>query len=249
MSSPATDLPARAEDSGAVALAAESIVAGYGQVTVLRDVSIRVEMGTATALLGPNGAGKSTLLKVLTGLIRPSSGRVRLLGQDVTGHGADRRAQSGLCLIPEGRGVFRSLTVRENLLMQVVGRGDTQPIELATSAFPILGKRLSQQAGTLSGGEQQMLSLAAAYLRNPKVVLVDECSLGLAPVIVDVVFEFLEARKGAGVAILIVDQYVHRVLELASTTYVMRRGQIAYSGPSADMRDGRIFERYIGTEA
>jgi branched-chain amino acid transport system ATP-binding protein len=249
MSSPATGLPARAEDSGAVALAAESIVAGYGQVTVLRDVSIRVEPATATGLLGPNGAGKSTLLKVLTGLIRPSSGRVWLLGKDVTGHGADRRAQSGLCLIPEGRGVFRSLTVRENLLMQVVGGGDTQPIELATSTFPILGKRLSQQAGTLSGGEQQMLALAAAYLRNPKVVLVDECSLGLAPVIVDVVFEFLQARKADGVAILIVDQYVHRVLELAPTTYVMRRGQIVYCGPSADLRDGRIFERYIGTEA
>jgi branched-chain amino acid transport system ATP-binding protein len=220
--------------------------AGYGTTTVLRDVTLRVPEGAVTALLGPNGAGKTTLLRTVSGFVPASSGHVHIGGQDVTALRPHRRAALGLCHVPEGRGVFRGLSVRENLLMQA-GRGsEREAVDRAATAFPILGERLGQRAGTLSGGQQQMLAMAAAYVRNPSLVLIDEASLGLAPIVVDEIFAFLEQRTAEGAALLIVDQFVTRALEMASTAYVLHRGTIAFEGSAEELLRGDVFERYLG---
>jgi branched-chain amino acid transport system ATP-binding protein len=185
------------------------IEAGYGEHAVLRDVSLTVPAGTVVAVLGPNGAGKTTLLRVASGLLRPSAGTVRLAGEDIT------RARRGLCHIPEGRGIYPSLTVRENLLLHSRPGQEATALDRATSAFPVLGNKLRQPARLLSGGQQQMLSLVRAYLADPKVVIVDEASMGLAPVVVDQIFEFLGEIAASGTALLIVEQYVSRALALA----------------------------------
>jgi branched-chain amino acid transport system ATP-binding protein len=229
----------------------ESVDAGYGSTPVLRGVTLTVPAGGVTALVGPNGAGKSTLLKVVAGLVPASSGRVDLLGEDATGLAAEQRVGRGLCLVPEGRGVYRGLSVRENLVMQSSRGGEDAAIARAVEMFPVLGTRLRQQAGTMSGGEQQMLALSAAVARDAKLILVDEPSLGLAPVIVDVVFEFLEKVRGtdgSDVALLVVDQFVHRVLALATEAHVLRRGEIVHSGPAAELAAGDAFEKYLGEE-
>jgi branched-chain amino acid transport system ATP-binding protein len=220
--------------------------AGYGTTPVLRGVSLSVPAGGVTALVGPNGAGKSTLLKVVAGLLPVAAGGVRLHGDDVAGVPAEQRVGRGLCLVPEGRGVYRGLTVRENLVMQASKGGEEAAIARAVEMFPVLGQRLRQQAGTMSGGEQQMLALSAAVARDARLILVDEPSLGLAPVVVDVVFEFLEKVRGEDVALLVVDQFVHRVLALASEAHVLRRGEIVHSGPAAELAAGDAFEKYLG---
>jgi branched-chain amino acid transport system ATP-binding protein len=226
------------------ALALEGISAGYGRTTVLRDVSLEVPAGSVVALLGPNGAGKTTLLKVASGLLRPTAGQVRLLGKDITREPVHRRADRGLGHIPEGRGIYRSLTVRDNLRMQAPRKLRDEAIERAVSAFPVLGERLGQVAGTMSGGQQQMLSMAAAYVRGSQVIIVDEPSLGLAPVVVDAVFEFLETVVTSGVSLLVVDQFVARALAIASTAYVLRRGEIVFHGLPEELGEG-LFERYV----
>jgi branched-chain amino acid transport system ATP-binding protein len=232
--------------AGGDALALQGVHAGYGTTTVLRDVTLRVPAGAVTALLGPNGAGKSTLLRTVSGFVPASSGQVHIGGEDVTRLRPHRRAALGLCHVPEGRGVFRGLSVRENLLMQA-GRGSEQEaVDRAASAFPIIGERLAQRAGTLSGGQQQMLAMAAAYVRNPSLVLIDEASLGLAPIVVDEIFAFLEQRTAEGAALLIVDQFVTRALEMASTAYVLHRGTIAFEGSADELLQGDVFERYLG---
>lgn len=228
------------------ALELKGISSAYGRTVVLRDVSISVAPGSVTALIGPNGAGKTTALKVASGLLAPTSGSVSLEGTNVTAHPSYARARSGLCHVPEGRGVYRNLTVRENLIMQTPGRDTEMAISRATEVFPILGRRLSQHAGTLSGGEQQMLAMSAAYIRQPKVVLVDEPSLGLAPIIVDEIFQFLSVLKSEGVALLLVDQYITRALAIADRAYVLRRGQIVYEGGGKELLEGNVFEKYIG---
>jgi branched-chain amino acid transport system ATP-binding protein len=238
-------VPAASSTAGD-ALVVQGVHAGYGTTTVLRDVSLRVPAGAVTALLGPNGAGKTTLLRTISGFLRAASGRIDFGGEDVTRLHPHRRAALGLCHVPEGRGVFRGLSVRENLLMQA-GRGSEQDaVDRAASAFPILGERLGQQAGTLSGGQQQMLAMAAAYVRDPSLVLIDEASLGLAPIIVDEIFDFLERRTAEGAALLIVDQFVTRALEMASTAYVLHRGTIAFAGTADELLRGDVFERYLG---
>ena len=237
-----------APSAGGDALALQGVHAGYGATTVLRDVTLRVPAGAVTALLGPNGAGKTTLLRTVSGFVPASSGQVHIGGEDVTGLRPHRRAALGLCHVPEGRGVFRGLSVRENLLMQA-GRGSERAaVDRAASAFPILGERLAQRAGTLSGGQQQMLAMAAAYVRNPSLVLIDEASLGLAPIVVDEIFAFLEQRTAEGAALLIVDQFVTRALEMASTAYVLHRGTIAFDGSADELLQGDVFERYLGAE-
>lgn len=228
------------------ALAVHDVASGYGETTVLRGVSLTVPKSSVVALLGANGAGKTTLLRTVSGLIRPSGGRIELAGTDVTRLPPHRRAAHGLCHIPEGRGVFRNLTVRENLVMQSPPRGEKAAIERAVEAFPVLGERLGQSAGTMSGGQQQMLAMAQAYVRQPSLILVDEASLGLAPVIVDEIFAFLENVTGEGTALLLVDQFVVRALAIATTAYVMRRGEIVYSGPSAALVSDDVFNRYVG---
>ncbi len=229
-------------------LEVEGLTAGYGEVAVLRDVSLRCDTGTVVALLGPNGAGKTTLLRTVSGFLRPTSGTVRLGGQDITDWKPTKIARAGVCHIPEGRGIFPSLTLRDNLyLFAPKGRVD-EAIERAASSFPVLGKRLKQTAGSLSGGEQQMLAVVRAYLTDPKLVLVDEASMGLAPLVVDGLFEFLTSIAKSGTTLLIVEQYVSKALELADTVCLLNHGSIAYSGPASELTSDEIFERYLGVE-
>ena len=209
------------------------IEAGYGEHTVLRDVSLTVQPGTVVAVLGPNGAGKTTLLRVASGLLRPSAGSVLLGGVDVTRTRPYARARRGLCHIPEGRGIYPTLTVRENLILHASRGEEASALDRAVSAFPVLGGKLRQPAGLLSGGQQQMLSLARAYLADPKVVIVDEASMGLAPVVVDKIFEFLGQIAASGTALLIVEQYVNRALALADHVYLLNKGSVVFSGKPA----------------
>jgi branched-chain amino acid transport system ATP-binding protein len=223
------------------------IVGGYGSTTVLRGVSVSVPAGSVVALLGPNGAGKSTTMRMASGLLRPSAGRVVFDGDDVTRVSPSRRAQLGICHIIEGRSIFPSLTVQENLLLQTPrGMSKAEVLEQVADAFPALADRRRQIAGTLSGGEQQMLSLMRAYLAKPRVVLVDEASLGLAPLVVDSIFEFLGRIAAAGVSLLVVEQYVNRALELAETVYLLNQGSIVFGGPTADLDEEQIFALYAG---
>ncbi len=230
------------------ALEVSGLSAGYGSTQILWDVDLTVPAGSAVALLGPNGAGKTTLLRTLSGFLPATRGTVRFDGQDVTRQRAHRRFARGLCHVPEGRGVFRDLSVRENLLVQSVKGQEKEALDRATSAFPILGQRLSQQAGTMSGGQQQMLAMAAAYVRRPSLVLVDEASLGLAPIIVDDIFRFLGQLVAEGSALLVVDQFVSRALALTDTAYVLRRGRVVHHGPSAGLADTDLFETYMGRD-
>jgi branched-chain amino acid transport system ATP-binding protein len=231
------------------ALKVSGLHCGYGRTEVLRGIDLVVETGSVVALLGANGAGKSTMLKTISGLLNPTSGTVVLFGEDVTGESTTRRTTRGLCHIPEGRGVFRSLTVRENLELQSLPGQSRATIERAVASFPVLGKRLGQQAGTMSGGEQQMLAMARAFARQPKLVLVDEASLGLAPLIVDEIFGFLSSITNEGASLLIVDQFVARALDMAEHAYVLNRGVITFDGTAAELRKGDVFERYLGGTA
>ncbi|MCU1366183.1 MAG: branched-chain amino acid transporter ATPase [Ilumatobacteraceae bacterium] len=233
----------------AMALELRDVTAGYSGTTVLRNIDLAIPVGVVTALLGPNGAGKSTLLKTVSGLIRPTSGSVHLDGVDVSKFAPFQRAALGLCHIPEGRGVFRSLTVRENLRLQAQPGTEAEATERCIAAFPILGERIGQIAGTLSGGQQQMLAMCRAYARSPRLVLVDEASLGLAPIVVDEIFTFLATITAEGSSLLIVDQFVSRALAMASTAYLLARGEIAFAGTSAELRDGDMFQRYLGGDA
>jgi branched-chain amino acid transport system ATP-binding protein len=230
------------------ALHLESLTIGYGGSAVVHDVTLEVPQGGAVALLGPNGAGKSTLLRAAAGLLRPMSGRVVLVGSDVTKERVDERARRGLCGIPDGRGVFPSLTVRDNLILQSDRHRQQEAIQLATDAFPILGARLKQVAGTLSGGEQQMLALSRAYVSDPRVVLVDEVSLGLAPVVVDQLFDFLSTLLARGTALLIVEQYVSRALRIAAEVYVLSRGRVVLHAASSQVSEADLFERYLNID-
>jgi branched-chain amino acid transport system ATP-binding protein len=226
-----------------------NLTGGYGDTTVLRDVSISVPDSSVVALLGPNGAGKTTTLRMASGLARPKQGSIEFDGHDITRLGPYQRARRGLCLIPEGRGIFPSLTVRENLTLYVPKGHQRAAYERAVDTFPVLGNRKGQIAGTLSGGEQQMLALVRAYVANPKLVLVDEASLGLAPLVVNAIFEFIERIAGEGVSLLIVEQYINRALALASLVYLLHQGEIVYSGPAAGLDEDRVFALYAGEGA
>jgi branched-chain amino acid transport system ATP-binding protein len=163
--------------------------------------------------------------------------------------GSAQRNKRGICHLIEGRGVFPSLSVKENLVLFAPKGKEAESFEMAAATFPILGQRRKQLAGTLSGGEQQMLALARAYVSSPKIVLVDEASLGLAPLVVDAIFELLDRLSQNGVALLIVEQYVNRVLPMADSVYVLHKGEIVYDGPSSDLDDERLFALYAGEAA
>jgi branched-chain amino acid transport system ATP-binding protein len=239
--------------SGSAALIGEPVLtlrdvcAGYGRTTVLRDIGLAVPAGKVVALLGANGAGKTTLLRAATGLLGVSAGHVYLGGSDVTSEPAHRRAKSGLCLVPEGRGIFPNLSVRENLLLQVPPWRKAVGYEPALEAFPILGERLSQRAGSLSGGQQQMLALSRCFLSAPGVVLLDEVSMGLAPRIIDEIFDALVKLSESGVALLLVEQYVNRALQIADHVYLLGRGRITFSGPPTELDEAELMRRYVGT--
>jgi branched-chain amino acid transport system ATP-binding protein len=225
-----------------------NVTAGYGTTTVLRDVSLVVPAGSVVALLGSNGAGKTTLLRAASGLI-PARGRITLDGKDLSGHSPHDFARAGICHVPEGRGIFRSLTVRDNILLQAGSGSVNDAVERAVSVFPILGQRLGQTAGTLSGGQQQMLALARAYVTTPKVVLLDEVSMGLAPVVVDEIFDFLGRLAAEGTSLLIVEQYVTRALKLSDYVFLLNRGQVGFAGEPGELDVDELFTRYMGRSA
>ncbi|MFE4963773.1 ABC transporter ATP-binding protein [Streptomyces sp. NPDC056660] len=227
-------------------LEVRGIDAGYGGLGVLEDVSFTVPRNSVVALLGPNGAGKTTLLRVISGLLRPTGGHVLFDGEDITAARPHRRARQGLCHIPEGRGVYPSLTVRENLVLHTWKRQERAAVERAVENFPVLGRKLNQRAGELSGGQQQMLSVVRSYLDDPRLVLVDEVSMGLAPVVVDQIYEFLARIIREGASLLLVEQYVNRALAAADRVCVLAKGRIAYDGEPTGIRE-EIFEHYLGT--
>jgi branched-chain amino acid transport system ATP-binding protein len=231
------------------ALYLKGVTAGYGRTVAIRDVDLVVPEGKAVALLGANGAGKSTLLNTAAGLIRPSSGEIWLGGRRVDHLPVHGRNRLGLCLIPEGHAIFRGLTVRENLAMYADGRPLQEAIDRAADAFPILGERLGQEAGTLSGGQQQMLALSRAMLIDAKVVLADELSMGLAPVIVDEIYEVVERFRRDGRSLVIVEQFVGRALQLADYVYILHKGKVAFVGEPEQCRQEHVFEHYLGSVA
>jgi ABC-type branched-subunit amino acid transport system ATPase component len=239
-----------AQQDAPTALAVEDLRVRYGDAIGLAGVSLSVPSGSALAVLGPNGAGKSSLARALSGLVRPESGRVVLDGQDITRWQAHAIRRAGVVHLPEGRGVFRSLTVTDNLRMAsgLVDGGRAarhEAIELALETFPQLASRRTQVAGRLSGGEQQMLSLARALATSPRVVIADELSLGLAPKMVDMVFEGLERARAAGVTIVMIEQYVHRALSFADDCLVLLRGKVAWQGP-AKAAGQEVLRHYLG---
>jgi branched-chain amino acid transport system ATP-binding protein len=223
-----------------------NIYAGYEGSTVLRDVSLVVPDHAVVALVGPNGAGKTTLLRIASGLLPTTSGQLLLDGNDVTGWASDRLARAGVCHVPEGRGVFAGLSVRDNIRLQAPPWIDRKAVSQAATAFPRLGERLDQAAGTMSGGEQQMLALAHAYVGDPRVVLLDEVSMGLAPKIVDEIFEYLSRLAQSGRSLLLVEQYVARALDLADYVYVLRRGQVEFAGEPFELGTDAILASYLG---
>jgi branched-chain amino acid transport system ATP-binding protein len=228
------------------ALEVRGVAGGYYGAEVVRGVSLRVPRGKVVALLGPNGAGKTTVLRLMSGVLRPKSGQVFLDGEDVTQLSPHARAHRGLCYIPEGRAIYPSLTVRDNVVLHAP-RGEAQRyVDGAVDAFPVLGTRLESRAATLSGGQQQMLALVPAFVSNPKVVLVDEASFGLAPILVDVIFERLSELARRGTSTLVVEQYVKRALALADMAYILTQGEIKHSGPAQDLGEIDLLASYLG---
>jgi branched-chain amino acid transport system ATP-binding protein len=230
-------------------LTLRSVTAGYGDAIVLRNVDFTVGDGEIVALLGPNGAGKSTLLRTATGFVKPRSGHVELAGEDFTRRAPYRFTRAGVCHLPEGRGIFPSLTVRENITIQARNRRLDDAISQATDLFPALGSRLGQTAGSLSGGEQQMLALSRAYITEPKLLLVDEPSLGLAPLLVDAIYDALARLvERGGMSVVVVEQYVQKALDLAERVYILSRGEIIHDGSAKEISTADIYEKYLGIE-
>ncbi len=220
----------------------------YGTSQALFGVSLSVGPGTVLAVLGANGAGKSTLARAVSGLVAPTAGHVRFQGEDVTGLAAHKVRTRGLTYIPEGRGIFPGLSVVDNLRMAVAQepRRDRQAaIDRAIDRFPVLGKRSAQRAGSLSGGEQQMLALARALAVSPKLIVADEMSLGLAPLVTESVFEGLEEARRSGITIVLSEQFVHRALAMADACVILNRGQVGWSGPASDAGQ-EVLDRYLG---
>jgi branched-chain amino acid transport system ATP-binding protein len=215
--------------------------AGYGPFRAIFGISLAVPAGAVLAILGSNGAGKTTIARVSSGLIRPTSGQVFFDGNDITGKHTFEYAQLGIVHAPEGRSVFASLTVEENLdltFRRSRGRAGARPaLEEAYVLFPRLGERRTQLAGTLSGGEQRMLSLARVLVEKPRLLIADELSLGLAPIIVDEVYRTLETIRDSGTTLLIVEQHVHHALAIADNAVVLLKGEVAYSGPVSELGD------------
>jgi branched-chain amino acid transport system ATP-binding protein len=233
----------------------EKLVAGYGKVKVLHEISLEVADGTLVTLIGSNGAGKTTTLRALSGMIRPESGRVRINGADITGLPSHEITRHGLAHSPEGRRVFPVLSVEDNLLMGAFTRltgsrakGDVSAdLDRMFALFPRLAERRPQQAGTLSGGEQQMLAMARALMLNPTVLLLDEPSMGLSPKLVEEVFAIIARLRSERVTMLLVEQFAAAALEVADFGYVLENGRISASGPAALLKnDPAVRAAYLG---
>ena len=241
-----TDRPGPATAVGAPMLELRGVRAAYGRIEVLHGVDLAVGVGEVVALLGPNGAGKSTTLAVASGQHRPLAGCVHLAGRHVNGVSADRLTRAGLCTIPEGRGIFRRLTVRENLAMASYGGVPAAAIvERAVARFPRLGERIDQVAGTMSGGEQQMLAIARGLATEPALLLIDELSMGLAPLIVAELYELVAGIAHDGVSILVVEQFARTVLGVADRAVIMQSGRVVASGAPADV-EAELSAAYLG---
>ncbi len=236
-------------------LTIENLQAGYGKVQVLHGVSIQVPKGKIVTLIGSNGAGKSTTMRAISGMIKPVSGKITLSGQDITGLGSHQIAKRGLAHSPEGRRVFPSLSVLDNIRLGAFVRytnarpkGDVESdLQSALEMFPRLKERTHQLAGTLSGGEQQMLAMARAVMLNPEVFLLDEPSMGLAPILVEEVFNIISRLKAQGVTMLLVEQFAAAALKVADYGYVLENGRVSVHGPADKLKDDpAVKAAYLG---
>ncbi|QJE02619.1 ABC transporter ATP-binding protein [Massilia forsythiae] len=236
-------------------LSIQNLHAAYGKVDVLHGISLDVPKGKLVTLIGSNGAGKTTTMRAISGMIKPRSGRVQLDGRDIAGLDSHRIARAGLAHSPEGRRVFATMSVTDNLLLGAFARftrarpkGDiARDLERALELFPRLKERRTQLAGTLSGGEQQMLAMARAVMLNPEVVLLDEPSMGLAPILVDEVFRIIARLKAEGVTMLLVEQFAQAALNVADYGYVLENGRIAVHGAAESLRnDPKVVAAYLG---
>jgi branched-chain amino acid transport system ATP-binding protein len=225
---------------------------GYGAARILHGVSIDVAQGEIVSVLGPNGAGKTTMLRTISGVVKARHGTVEFAGKPLSRQSIEARSRAGIGHVPEGRGILATLTVEENLMLGTTFRA-RRSAEISRDRgrlldlFPAIVPYLKKPASVLSGGQQQMLAMAAAYVRDPRLVLVDEASLGLAPLVVDQIFESLQRLTKEGSSLLIVDQFAVRALSMANTAYVMRRGEIAFHGDAKELLKGDLFSRYVGS--
>jgi branched-chain amino acid transport system ATP-binding protein len=236
-------------------LSITNLHAAYGKVDVLHGISLEVPKGKLVTLIGSNGAGKTTTMRAISGMLKPKSGKVTLAGKDITGSDSHQIARAGLAHSPEGRRVFASMSVTDNLLLGAFPRftrarpkGDIQrDLEKALELFPRLKERQHQLAGTLSGGEQQMLAMARAVMLNPDVVLLDEPSMGLAPILVEEVFRIILRLKAEGVTMLLVEQFAAAALNVADYGYVLENGHISVHGPADSLKtDPKVIAAYLG---
>jgi branched-chain amino acid transport system ATP-binding protein len=224
------------------------VTVAYEGLRALSQVSLTVPEGAVVALLGANGAGKTTMLRTISGLVRPENGEIHFDGRRIDRRGAHRIAQMGILHVPEGRGIFRSMTVRANLKMAGYAMpSDRDVVAEGVERFPALGRRIEQLAGSLSGGEQQMLALARAVVSRPRLLLLDEISMGLAPMIVSELFGEVRAMAASGATVLIVEQYVEAALGMADYAYVLDKGRIVDVGEPADVRGDGILSSYLGS--
>lgn len=232
-------------------LTVEDLRVSYGRVEAVRGVSFSAEQGSLVTLVGANGAGKSSVINAVSGMLRPAGGRITFEGSDVTRTPAHKLVARGLVQVPEGRQILSTLTIEENLRMGAWHTGSTaqQSIDAMYDRFPVLAQRRALPAGALSGGEQQMLAIARALVAKPKVMLMDEPSMGLAPKIVDEVFRVVEEIRASGTTVVLVEQNARRALRAADHGYVLQTGSIVHSGPAAELlADERIVEAYLGIE-
>ncbi|MHB8648220.1 MAG: ABC transporter ATP-binding protein [Thermomicrobiales bacterium] len=224
----------------------------YGDVQVLWDVDLVIQPGETVALVGSNGAGKSTLLNALSGLMHPLSGSIRVNGTDLARQSSERFVQAGICHVPQGRRLFAGMTVRENLMMGAFSRGDgaatvRQDFEQVLALFPRVRERLNQLAGKLSGGEQQMVAIGRGLMARPQLLMIDELSLGLSPIMVDTIFDVIKTVQAEGRTMLIVEQDIQAALEQASRGYVLDTGRITHEGASADLLASDVIRAaYLG---
>ena len=230
-------------------LTIDHLKVSYGGIEAVKDISLQVPERQIVTLIGANGAGKSTILRTISGLVKPVSGRIRLQGEDITAISPDRIVSKGVTLVPEGRRVFPDLTVLENLRIGAYLRNDEleDDIRWVYDLFPRLKERSWQAAGTLSGGEQQMLAVGRALMSRPKIMMLDEPSLGLAPLVVKGIFEIIQEINKQGVTILLIEQNANMALRVAHSAYVLETGRITMTGSGAELlADTRIQEAYLG---